>query len=162
MGIGGSFPEKASPAFVFGGFVFLTCVLIELIKKVYQKRAVENFVYPCKVLFRGKGAAASGFYDSGNFAIHNNLPVCFLSPDLAFDVFGEELFAAGGMEIAKTKIKTMSGEKTLRLFKGEIEIKTAEKTINREVYFAFSGNMLSREYKLILHSRIFEEQGERG
>ncbi len=149
---------KIAPAYVFSAFIALAVIALALLKKLYRRYAVERYVYPCIVRRLGKEVKAFGFYDSGNFAEHKSLPVCFLSPDLAFDVFGGELFAAGEIEIAETKIMTMSGEKTLRLFKGEIEIKTREKTVKKQAYFALSSNMLSRGYKLILHSRIFEIQ----
>lgn len=153
MGIG-----KVSPVCVFSTFTVLAVIALALLKKLYRRYAVERYVYPCIVRCLSREVKAFGFYDSGNFAEHNALPVCFLSPDLAFDVFGGELFQAGEIEMAATKITTMSGEKTLRLFKGEIEIKTREKTVKKQAYFALSANMLSRGYKLILHSRIFEIQ----
>ncbi len=149
---------KIPPAYTFSLFTALTVISLALVKRLYRRYAVERYVYPCTVRRLGKEVEAFGFYDSGNFAEHKSLPVCFLSPDLAFDVFEGELFKAGEIELAETKIRTMSGEKTLRLFKAEIEIKTREKTVKREAYFALSVNMLSRGYKLILHSRIFELQ----
>ena len=83
--------------------------------------------------------------------------VCFLSPEIAFELFEEEILKQGGQVRDEIEIQTLGGEKKLPLFQGEIEIK--EKNVKKTVYFALSKNMLCREYKVLLFSRIFEEEG---
>jgi len=63
-----------------------------------------------------------------------------------------------GEEIAVT---TLAGEKKMRIFQGDLQIKDGQKTIRlKGAYFALSANMLSRGYPLLLHSRALEENGE--
>ena len=160
LGAAEDFTGGVSPVFVFVGFVLLTVFSLFFIKKLREKRAVEQFLYPCEAIYKEKRVNVLGFYDSGNLAKQNSLPVCFLSPDIAFDLFCEEyLEKATGQVCDEITIATMSGEKKLRLFQGKVALKTNGKRLEKEVYFAVSGNMLSREYKLILSSRIFEEEG---
>ncbi len=125
------------------------------IKKFYRKRAREKFIYDCKIAYQQREIRVSAFYDSGNFACFQGAPVCFVSPEIAF-----EFYEADGAEAqAETAITTMSGVKKVRLYQGALEIEEKGKVFRAEkVYFAVSVNMLSREYKLLLHSRIFEER----
>ena len=37
----------------------------------------------------GKNIKVKGFYDSGNSAEKNGLPVCFVRPDICYDLWGE-------------------------------------------------------------------------
>ena len=90
-------------------------------------------------------------------AIKNDLPVCFVSPALMYDVFLEEILEKGrGQVCDEMEIHTLGGVKKLPLYKGELEIKTENDVIKKQVYFASSKNMLSREYSLLLPSVIFQ------
>ena len=55
------------------------------------------------------------------------------------------------------QIETVNGKRVVRLYKGALFLEDG--ILLEEVYFAVSTNMLSRGYKLLLHSQIFE--GER-
>ena len=138
-----------------------TCVIpfgiatLGTIKKLYQKRSREKFLYACAITYKQYKIETCGFYDSGNFACFQGVPVCFVSPELAFQFYETDEWQTQ----AETSIKTMSGEKSVRLYQGGLEIEENGKVFRLEkVYFAVSTNMLSREYKLLLHSRIFEER----
>jgi hypothetical protein len=125
------------------------------IRKLYQKRAREKFIYACVIWYKQKEIPVSAFYDSGNFACFQGAPVCFVSPEIAFDFYE----ADEGQPQAETTVKTVSGEKRVRLYQGSLKIEENGKALRVEkVYFAVSPNMLSREYKLLLNSRIFEER----
>lgn len=156
-GISAFWGEKASPWYAVLGFLLLTPAVFCLIKAFYAKKRREKYVYECKIIKNGKIFPLFGFFDSGNQAEKNGLPVCFLSPDTAFDIFGAEMLERGGQVCDEIAITTMSGEKKLPIYLGELEIEGRKK----EVYFAISANMLSRGYKLLLHSRIFEEKTEK-
>ncbi|MBQ8322673.1 MAG: sigma-E processing peptidase SpoIIGA [Clostridia bacterium] len=144
-----------SGAFVWLGLAFLSVFALGFVKKLYEKRARAKFIYDCTIAYKQREIGVSAFYDSGNFALYNGVPVCFVSPVIAFEFYE----ADGGETHAETTIKTMSGEKKVRLFKGALEIKEKAGVFEvREVYFAVSPNMLSREYELLLNSRIFEER----
>ena len=56
-------------------------------------------------------------------------------------------------------ISTLGGEKTMRLFKADLLIKTDRKTdCKKDVYFAVSPHILSQEYQVLLHTCIIDEQ----
>lgn len=128
------------------------------IKKWYQKRAIHRFAYPCEVRRGEKRARAIGFLDSGNSATKNGVPVCFISPDIAYDLWGNELLLLQGYREEIT-VLTVSGEKTLPLLRGELQIQTPKGVFRaREVYFSPSAHIVSREYQILLQSNILEEQ----
>ena len=135
-------------------FLLLSVFFLILVCLVYKKRAVERFLYDCKIKIGEKQTSVQGFYDTGNLATFENIPACFLSPEftyLAVDAYGETL----KKQRQKMKISTLSGEREISLFLGEIEITTAKGRVKRQVYFALFENSVKREYKLILHSQIF-------
>lgn len=151
--------EGTSPALVVVAFALFTPVCVELIAFFYKKRAVEKHVYDCAIVYNKRVVKTFGFFDSGNFANKNGVPVCFVSPELVYDLWEEELFGEGGGQVCdEITVSTIAGEKKHRLFKGELQIWTERgKFVVKEVYFSPSANMLTRGYKLLLNSRIFEE-----
>ena len=108
----------------------------------------------------GKNVAALGFFDSGNLAVKNGLPVCFVGADLFYEICGKEmLFEEKGMGQVRDEmqITTMTGIRKIPLFQGEIDVKTgARENVKKAVYFAPATNMIQREYKILLNARIFE------
>ena len=150
---------RANLALVLCGGGAFACSVVAFIKKAQARRAVERLTYPCAIVYKQRRVEASGFFDSGNLATKNGVPVCFLSPDLAYDLRENELWESGERTEEGIVVVTMSGEKYLPVFRGEVEIEANGKRLKKEVYFAPSANMLSRGYKILLHSRIFEENG---
>ena len=99
-----------------------------------------------------------GFWDSGNLAMKNNLPVCFICPSLFYDIFLEGNFEKDrGQVCDEMQIYTLNGEKSVLLYRGELSIKKGKDILKREVYFSPSRNMLSRTYSLLLPSGIFDQ-----
>ncbi len=163
--IGENFTGKRLPAFVaLAGFLLLLGISLVLIEKTYKRRGIYRHIYPCEVIFRDKRQKLSAFYDSGNLATKNALPVCFLSAEIFYDLFEEILFSPEEGEQMRSElcVSTLSGEKKLSLYKGGLRIeKEGENLAVDEVYFACATNMISKGYKLILHSRIFDgKEGE--
>ncbi|MBQ7923940.1 MAG: sigma-E processing peptidase SpoIIGA [Clostridia bacterium] len=158
LGVSGENPRKGIILLIFA---FLTFVSLFLIRKLYAKRAVERDLYACVIAYKQKRSAVSGFYDSGNLAICNGAPVCFLAPDVFYDIWGEEI-ALGEMETTgqvcgEIVFSTVSGKKRVRAYLGRLEITLNKgETVVKKAYFAPSENMVLREYKLLLNSRIFE------
>lgn len=153
----GSFKEKTPSWVVFIGFALLAFATIVFARKLYEKRALHAFVYKCRILYKQKVFATLGYLDSGNLATKNGLPVCFLSPELVYEIFGEEIMKGGGQVCDKMQIRTMSGEKNIPLYRAAIEIeKKRGERAKKEVYFAPSKNMISREYKVLLHAATLE------
>jgi len=141
------------------GFFLLSAVVLRLVKKLYARKATAKRLYDCKVKTKERSVATVGYYDSGNTAKKEGIPVCFLSAEIAYELFEKQLLfgEAGGQVCDEMAISTMSGEKTVRLFKGSLEIKTDEGTrVIEEVYFSPTANMIQREYKVLLHAS-FEE-----
>ena len=138
------------------GFFALCLALCVVIAKLYQKRRLYAYIYPCKIVANGKEKTLQGYLDSGNLASKNGLPVCFLSPDVFYDFFGEEMLFGGGQVRDEIKIVTMSGERSVCIKQGEIEIKIGEKRVKKQVYFALGANMIGREYQILLNGLLLE------
>ncbi|MBQ8685009.1 MAG: sigma-E processing peptidase SpoIIGA [Clostridia bacterium] len=145
----GVFSFALTPVFTLCGFFVLSLISIGLIRKLYQKRAISKYLYDCVILAEDRRKSVLGYLDSGNLALKGDTPVCFLSPEVFYELFVEK---REGQVFDEMKITTVSGEKRVRIFKGRIAVEKAEK----EVYFSLSPNMLSREYKVLLNARIFE------
>ncbi len=151
------FQNKVPSLLVISAFAMLTYISIRLIKKLQAQKAVYAYLYDCKVMAQGVCKEVQGFWDSGNLAIKNNIMVCFLSPELFYDIFQGNIFAKGrGQVCDELEIRTVSGVKNVAVYLGEIEVKTHVRWIKKQVYFAPSKNMLSKTYSLLLPSGIFE------
>ena len=160
LGVYGQFGQetyRVPSVLVFVGFALLSGSSVLLVRKLYARRAVFQSVYPCVVHSEKKGIETQGFLDSGNLAIKNGLPVCFASPEVIYELFGEEIMAEGvGQVCNEMQITTLSGEKTVPLYKGELEIEGRK----IQVYFAPSKNMIKRDYKILLHAGVIGETYE--
>ena len=135
-----------------GSFVFAV-LSVALVKRLYRRRAVHRFIYLCRVPVGDRSIKADGFLDSGNRAKFKGIPVCFLSPDLAFDLLGERTMTE------EMTIVTMGGESTIKIFLADrLEIYCGDKpNIIDKVYFAPTGNIRAREYKIILNAAILSD-----
>ena len=160
-GVYTSFSLLKMPNFaVVIGFCLLCFCASVFILKIYEKKRVFSYIYPCKVLANGKNLSTHGFFDSGNLAIKNGLPVCFIAADFFYEIWGNEIVFSvedTGQVRDEMQIETVSGIKKIPLFQGEIEIKTgAKERRKKSVYFAPTTNMIQREYKLLLSARLFD------
>lgn len=145
--------EQTPFVFVFCSAIVFLIFSIELIKKIYKKRSVFRHFYDCAILYNKRRVAILGFLDSGNLASANGAPVCFLSPEIAYEIWENELLSPHG----EITILTLGGEKTLPLFLGDLEIRFDKNIFTRKrVYFAPSAHMVSREYKMLLQANIFD------
>ena len=142
--------ESPSAVGVFFGFALLSAISVWLIRKLQERKKLFQNLFRCRVYNGDKNAEADGFFDSGNLAKKHGLPVCFLSPDLAYELFGE------GWIYAEThlKISTMAGEKTIPLLLGETEILDGKTSEKKQVYFALATNMIGKEYKVLLNAHL--------
>ena len=156
-----SFSLSRMPNFaVIIGFCFLTVCACVFIVKIYEKKRIYRYIYRCVATINGKTVSTLGFFDSGNLAVKNGLPVCFVGADLFYEICGKEmLFEEEGMGQVRDEmqITTMTGIRKIPLFQGEIDVKTgAGENVKKAVYFAPATNMIQREYKILLNARIFE------
>ncbi|MBQ8394765.1 MAG: sigma-E processing peptidase SpoIIGA, partial [Clostridia bacterium] len=115
-----------TPVFaVLLGFGALSVIVLLLIKKLYEKRAAHAYIYPCMILYRERKIPVDGFLDSGNRATNNGVPVCFLAPDVFYEIWGESvLFQKETQE--EMQIVTMTGERKIPLYLAGLQIKTKE------------------------------------
>ena len=137
------------PIFTVVGFFILSTISLHFIRKIYEKRTISKYLYDCVIVAQERQKSVLGYLDSGNLASKGELPVCFISPEVFYELFIEK---RQGQVFDEMKIATVSGEKRVRLYKGEIQVEKVKK----QVYFSLSPNMLSKEYKVLLNARIFE------
>lgn len=137
--------SRASLGGVLGGGVCFCVCVVGLAKRAYRRRRLVRFVYPCALVLGKRTVKADGFLDSGNRALFNGRPICFLSPDLAFDLLGEEVMRE------ETEITTVGGRKKIKIFQVDrLEIYCGdEKNIINKVYCSPSTNIRARDYKII-------------
>ena len=149
--------EKIASPLVFVCFSLLLFLTILGIRYWQTKKSIYQNLYQCKLYSAKTSREGRGFLDSGNLVRYEDRPVCFLSPDLIFDLFEEEILSKGvGQECDEIRISTMAGERTLPLYRGEIEINGRKIA----VYFAPSRHRIGREYDVLLYGQILEEKGE--
>lgn len=160
----GGAPMQRAPIFITTILFALISVLILLFTRfLYARRLANKYVYACSAVFEEKQVKTNGFLDSGNRAVKDGVPVCFISPELLFSLYGEQVLykqkeEEWGQVCDEMEIKTVSGSKKMALYKGKLQIKNDfGKDMEKQVYFAVSANMLSREYKIILNSHIFDD-----
>ena len=151
---------KVPSGLVFLGFVLLTIAGVWLVKRLYARRRIFAQVYACTLSVGEKCVKADGFYDSGNLATKNGLPVCFLSPAVLYELIGTGIFKTGGQVCDEMQISTLVGEKTVALYAGKIGLKINGQTVCKDVYFAPSAHMIGREYAVLLSARLLERERE--
>ncbi len=142
---------------VWLGLFAIATVAFFGVKAGEKRRSFKRFTYPCIAYFSDREIRAEGYFDSGNRAQKNGLPVCFVSPDFLYDLFGWEYLNTRGHVRDEMQIMTVSGRKNISLYEAEIEIAKDKQRFKKRVYFSPTANMLTREYKILLNARIFEE-----
>ena len=137
---------------VLAACVFFCLWVFGLARGIYRRRAVKRFVYACKITLGDRSVKTEGFLDSGNGAKHNGIPVCFLSPDLAYELLGEREMTE------EMTILTVGGEKQIKIFLADsLEIYCAgQPNIIRKIYFSPSNGIRAREYKVIFNAEVGE------
>jgi hypothetical protein len=143
------------------GFVVLAIVASLFVRYLYKKRTIYRFLYDCCLFYGKKELQTIGFLDSGNLARKNGLPVCFLSPDLFYELLEEEIWKGRGQVCDEIEISTLSGVETLPMVQGEITISLSSDAEKRKVYFACSKHIIAREYKTLLSAYLWECGEER-
>lgn len=148
----GFFLSHVSLGGVLGGGVCFCICVVGLAKAVYRRRRLVRLIYPCALVLGERTVQADGFLDSGNRALYNGRPICFLSPDLVFDLLGDEVMRE------ETEIATVGGRKKIKLFQVDrLEIYCGgEKNIINKVYCSPSANIRARDYKMIFGADALE------
>lgn len=153
--------QKSPPVLTVFGFCLLTACALLFTAKIYEKKRLHAYIYPCKAEINGKKIDALGFFDSGNLATKNGVPVCFVAADFFYEICGYEILFSSeerGQVRDEMQITTMSGRRKIPLYLGKIELKTGGKESQKKsVYFAPATNMIQREYQILLNGRILED-----
>ena len=153
--------KKAPQTLTIFGFCLLTICAFLFSLKIYEKKRLYAYIYPCIVVANGKKTSALGFFDSGNLAIKNGLPVCFVAVDFFYEIWGHEIIFSSedtGQVRDEMQITTVSGVRKIPLYQGVIEVENGGKESKKKsVYFAPATNMIQREYKILLNGRIFDD-----
>ena len=155
------FQSKVPSLLVMCGFAVLSVCSCIFVEKVYQKRMIFRFLYDCRVKYKGKNIEIRGFLDSGTLAQKNGLPVCFLSPNVFYELIGKEILKEEGQVCDEIHIQTLGGVKKMKVFKGVLEMKVGNTIRKKEVYFANSKNMLSRGYEMIIGSCVLDGETDK-
>ena len=140
---------QAPVGLVFSGTVGVGALCCSLVKRLYERGKRLRFVYPCEVSANGRSLRINGLIDSGNVAQKNGSPVCFLSSECFFELFGAESFSLPFEEMA---VASVSGEKKIKLVKlDEIKIYCGKTpNIIKQPYCSPSYTFRAREYKILL------------
>lgn len=130
--------------FAIGIFFLLGVYLLG--KRLYAKKTLLQFVYPCRIRLGEKEIFTSGFLDSGNRLQVNGKPVCFITPDLVYELIGASYIQE------ETTVLTVAGEKKIKIFQADVLEIYYDKTAHRieKIYLSPSTHILGREYKILL------------
>ena len=149
-----SIGEKVPSFAVFLGFAILTGIGIFLVKALYARHSARVGISTCILIADGKRVTAEGFYDSGNLAVKDGIPVCFLSSAVFYELYGEKILKERGQVCVEMKITTLTGEKKVALYQGEIEVDG----MRCAVYYTPSAHIIGKEYSVLINARV---KGER-
>lgn len=141
-----------------GVFLLATIVFFALcrlgVARLYRKRKQYASIYACKLHANGRVLRLDGLCDTGNTACYLGCPVCFLSVEQAYELYG--LRPADG----ELTIATMAGEKRIPLYRADgltIAATGGEVGIDG-VYVSPSTKLTGRAYKLLFPSFAIEEK----
>lgn len=149
-----SIGEKVPSFAVFLGFAILTGIGIFLVKVMYARHSARVGISTCILIADGKRVTAEGFYDSGNLAVKDGVPVCFLSPAIFYELYGEEILKGSGQVCVEMQISTLAGDKKVALYQGKIEVDG----MRCAVYYTPSAHIIGKEYSVLINARV---KGER-
>ena len=141
------------------GIVLMIFVVVYFFKKVYRRHCQTERLFRCKITVGNRSVVSIGFLDSGNTAKKNGKPICFLSPDLFYDLFGDYAFGDCEEELAVTSVV---GDKKIKLWEiDELGIYLDEReNIIKKLWVSPSYRLVGREYKLLFGAWAFEEGTE--
>ena len=135
--------DNVGAVFAVGSVVILASVC--LIKRLYKRRLLRTFIFPCRIKLGEKEFLVDGFLDSGNRLHANGKPVGFITPDVVYELIGETFIEE------ETTVLTVAGMKKIRIFQADVLEIYFEKTVHRieNIYLSPSTQILGREYKLL-------------
>ena len=153
------FVTPAPFGIILCGIILAIFAIVYFFKKIYRRRNQTERLFRCKILVSGREVETVGFADSGNVATKGGKPICFLSPDLFYDLFSERVFELWEEELAVTSV---AGDKKIKLWKiDELKIYSGGgENIIKKLWVSPSYQLTGREYKLLFGAWAFEEGTE--
>lgn len=91
---------------------FVACALI---KKLYKRKEIANFIRKCEFTVGGRIYIVNGFLDSGNRLRYKNDPIIIVSPKFAAKLMKNEVFSL--VRPRYSTISTIAGEKVIKIYK---------------------------------------------
>ena len=86
-----------------------------LIKKLYKRKEITNFIRKCEFTVGGRIYIVNGFLDSGNRLRYKNDPIIIVSPKFAAKLMKNEVFSL--VRPRYSTISTIAGEKVIKIYK---------------------------------------------
>ena len=137
----------ATPPLVLLVLLFLSvaCILSETAWRLRRRKMRAAFFVDCAIEGGGVEWRGKGYVDTGNFAFHLGVPICFLAP---------KIFSAlpSGLKTGYATVKTVSGEKKIAVVKmDKIRITHGGQThIINGAYVSPSLSLVGKEYEMLL------------
>lgn len=131
---------------LFAALVLFAALCCYGVSRLYRLKKTHENIRSCEVQGEKGSVCALGYMDTGNTARYKGLPVCFVTPDLFYDLYGTEA------NCEKTVICTLAGEKTVSVCKA-MRLKIGQgkdETLLEGVYLSPSSGLIGREYKMLL------------
>ncbi len=145
--------ERAPVGLILGAGGAFTLLCSLLLPKIFQWRAVQQKKANCTLAHCGKTVHLNALIDSGNLLTFHGEPVNLLSPLAALALFQGETRFVGSVSTA-----TVNGTRELPLLRCEKLSVNGGKTVIKEGALFAVSELNSKEYQIILHTAIFEEE----
>lgn len=153
---GNGFLVERAPVALVLGLAGVFAVLVTLSARgFYRYRKIKRNLFACTLRAGDKSVRVTGFADSGNLLTFRNQPVSVVSAVAAL-----ALFRGNARETGRMTVNTVSGSREAPVFECDLEINLMRKKIVKKGVFVTVGNVLSKEYKLILHTANLEGEDE--
>lgn len=145
--------EQAPIGLVLGGGILFSVAAAKGIKRFYRRRTVQKSVVGC-VLTQGERTLRwKGFADSGNLLFFRGRPVCVVSAQGLFAIFGRDLKETGRMTV-----KTVQGAEEKPVFLLD-KLSIDDGTYERQNVYLTVGET-GKETPILLHTALMEDQVE--
>ena len=150
---GGKIADRAPIWLVTLGVAAIGALSLWAVKRFFRRRGVEEFLFDCEITRGERTVKAKGFLDSGNRATAGGKPLCFITPDLAYDLLG------GDVMTEEATVATVGGETKIKIFRvDELVIYSARGRHRIEkARVSPSVRINGREYKLLLGGTVLDE-----
>lgn len=149
---------KYTSLFIIIPFFLVIEGVRRIITIIYKRKTVVSNLYEIKLSDYGLSINEKGFYDTGNLAYHNGLPVIFADRSLFEKALANIEFIK---KLKKITVSTVQGKEQKNCFYSIISVKKDKTYIRKEVYVCIANISDLSGYRIILHPDLIEEEYER-